>query len=121
VNGRHSDGSLECHPSQQLWVGGATQRCPIWESAELASRDPQAESNGKLSDPSGAEEQGRESAKEPVARREAGCPPATTTKHDELLLENEILSDHRSHATATTQLRGHHDEVEQDEQEVLHA
>jgi hypothetical protein len=58
---------------------------------------------------------------EPVAPRQAGCPPATTPKDDELLLEHEILGHHRSHATVTTQLRGHDGEVEQDEQEVLHA
>ena len=42
-------------------------------------------------------------------------------KHDELLLEHEILSDHRSHATGATQLRDRDGEVEQREQEVLHA
>jgi hypothetical protein len=45
---------------------------------------------------------------------------ATTTKHDELLLEQEILRHHRSDATGATQLRGHDGEVEQGEQEVLH-
>ena len=42
-------------------------------------------------------------------------------KHDELLLEHEILGDHRSHATGATQLRHRDGEVEQREQEVLHA
>ena len=79
------------------------------------------EGDGDLSDASWTEEERPESAEEPVGQRQAGCPPTTTTKHDELLLEQEILRDHRSHATATTQLRGHDGEVEQDEQEVLHA
>jgi hypothetical protein len=38
-----------------------------------------------------------------------------------LLLEQEILRDHRSHATGATQLRGHDGQVKQCEQEVLHA
>ena len=80
-----------------------------------------AEGDGDLSDASGTEEERPESAEEPVAQRQAGRPPATTTKDDELLLEHEILGDHRSHATGATQLRGHDGEVEQGEQEVLHA
>ena len=50
----------------------------------------------------GAEEEGPESAEEPVTQRQAGRPPPTTTKHDELLLEHEILGDHRSHATGSS-------------------
>src|SRR5476649_1859869 len=80
-----------------------------------------AEGDGDLSDASGAEEERPESAEEPVAHPQTGCPEATTTKDDELLLEQEILRDHRSHATGATQLRGHDGEVEQGEQEVLHA
>jgi hypothetical protein len=38
-----------------------------------------------------------------------------------LLLEDKILSDHPSHATRATELRGHDAEVEQDEQEIFHA
>ena len=38
-----------------------------------------------------------------------------------MLLEQEILRDHRSHATGATQLRGHDGQVQQGEQEVLHA
>jgi hypothetical protein len=80
-----------------------------------------AEGDGDPSNASGAEEKRPESAQEPVAQRQAWRPPATTTKHDELLLEHEILGDHRSHATGATQLRGHDREVEQGEQEVPHA
>ena len=39
-----------------------------------------------------------------------------TTKHDELLLEQEILRDHHSHATGARQLRDHDSEVEQGSQ-----
>ena len=44
-----------------------------------------------------------------------------TAQNDQLLLEQEILRDHRSHATGATQLRGHDGQVKQREQEVLHA
>jgi hypothetical protein len=46
---------------------------------------------------------------------------AATAQDHQLLLEEEILRDDRSHATGTAQLRGHHGEVKQSEQEVLHA
>jgi hypothetical protein len=77
--------------------------------------------DGDLVDASGAEEERPESAEEPVAQGQARRPPATTTKDDELLLEHEILGDHRAHATGATQLRDHDSEVEQREQELLHA
>jgi hypothetical protein len=80
-----------------------------------------AQGDGDLSDASSAEEERLKSAEEPVAQRQAGRPPATTTKHDKLLLEEETLSDHRSHATRATQLRGCDNEVERGEQEVPHA
>ena len=80
-----------------------------------------AEGDGDLSDASGAEEERPESAEQPVAQRQVRRPPATTTKDDELLLEQEILRDHRSHATGATQLRGHDGQVQQGEQEILHA
>jgi hypothetical protein len=56
-----------------------------------------------------------------VAQRQVGRPPTSTAQDDQLLLEDEIRSDHRSHATGATQLRGHDSKVEQGEQEVLHA
>ena len=80
-----------------------------------------AESDGDLSDACRAQEERPESAEEALAQRQAGRPPATTTKHDELLLEHEILGDNRSHATGATQLRDRDGEGEQGEQEVLHA
>jgi len=50
-----------------------------------------------------------------------GARRATTAKHDELVLEHEILSDHGSHSTAATQLRARDSEVEPGEPGVLHA
>ena len=49
-----------------------------------------AEGDGDLSDTSEAEEERTESAEEPVAQRQAGRPPATATKHDQLLLERRF-------------------------------
>jgi hypothetical protein len=66
-------------------------------------------------------EEGPQSANQPVAQREVRRPLATTTKNDQLLLEYEILGDHGSHATGATQLPSHNGEVQQSDQEVLHA
>ena len=56
-----------------------------------------------------------------VTRRQAWRPLARTAQDDQLLLEQKILRDHRSHATGATQRRGHDGQVKQGEQEVLHA
>ena len=69
----------------------------------------------------GLREERRQSANQPVAQREVRRPLAPTTKNDQLLLEHEILGDHCSHATGATQLRSHNGEVQQGDQEVLHA
>ena len=74
-----------------------------------------------LSDSSWTEEERPESADQPVAQRQVRRPLASTAQDDQLLLEQEILRDHRSHATGATQLRGHDGQVKQGEQEVLHA
>ena len=55
--------------------------------------------DGGLSDASWTEEERPESTKQPVAQRQVRRPLATTTKNDQLLLEDEILCDYRSHAT----------------------
>ena len=68
--------------------------------------------DAELSDASGTQEKRAESAEQPVPQRQVGRPTATTTKHDKLLLEHKVLSNHRSHATRTTELRGHDGEVE---------
>jgi hypothetical protein len=55
----------------------------------------------------GTEEERPESAEQPVARHQSGRSPATPTQDDQLLLEHEILGDHRADATRATQLGGH--------------
>ena len=74
-----------------------------------------------FSDASSTEENRPESAQQPVARCQVRRPLASTAQDDQLLLEQEILHDHRSHATGATHLRGHDGQVQQAEQEVLHA
>ena len=49
------------------------------------------------------------------------APLARTAQDDQLLLEQKILRDHRSHATGATQRRGHDGPVKQGEQEGFHA
>src|SRR5215831_4164919 len=80
-----------------------------------------AESDGELSNSAWIEEERPESAEQPVAQRQIRRPLASTAQDDQLLLEDEILRDHRSHATGATQLRGHDGQVKQGEQDVLHA
>ena len=80
-----------------------------------------ADGDGDLSDASWTEEERPESADQPVAQRQVRRPLASTAQDDQLLLEQEILRDHRSHATGATQLRGHDGQVKQGEQEFLHA
>src|SRR4029434_281320 len=69
----------------------------------------------------GREKENPEPKDRPLAQRQVGRPPTSPAQDDQLLLEHEILSDHRSHATGATPLRGHDSKVEQGEQEVLHA
>ena len=45
---------------------------------------------------------------------------ARTAQHDQLLLEQEILSDDGSHAAGSAELRGCDGQVKQGEQEILH-
>src|ERR1700736_4571708 len=78
-----------------------------------------AYADGDLSDGSWTEEERPESAEQPVAQRQIRRPLASTAQDDQLLLQQEILRDHGSHATGATQLRGHDGEVKQREQEVL--
>ena len=55
-----------------------------------------------------------------VAPRQVRRALASTAQDDQLLLEQEILRHHRSHATGATQLRGRDGQVQQGEQETLH-
>src|SRR5712692_4726362 len=80
-----------------------------------------AYADGELADSSWTEEERPESAEQPGAQRQVRRPLASTAQDDQLLLEQEILRDHRSHATGATQLRGHDSQVKQGEQEFLHA
>src|SRR5262249_41911526 len=80
-----------------------------------------AERNGDLSNPGSIEEQRPESVEQPVALRQVARPPATTTQNNQSLLEQEILSDDRSHATGATQSCGDDGHVQQREQQILHA
>src|SRR5712692_4155247 len=77
--------------------------------------------DGDLSDASWTEEERPESAEQPVTQRQVRRPLSSTAQDDQLLLEQEILRDHRSQATGATQLCGHDGQVKQGEQEVLHA
>ena len=67
------------------------------------------------------EEERPESAEQSVAWRQVGCPSATTAQHNQLLLEHQILGDHRSDAAGATELGGRDGQVQQDEQQVPHA
>jgi len=74
-----------------------------------------------LSDTFWTEEERPESVEQPVAQRQVRRPLASTAQDDQLLFEQEILCDHRSHATGTAELRDDDGQVEQGEQEALHA
>ena len=80
-----------------------------------------AEDDGDLSDAFWTEEQRPESAQQPVAGRQVRRAPASTTQDDQLLLEQEILHDDRSHAPGATPLRGRDGQVLQGKQEIPHA
>jgi hypothetical protein len=74
-----------------------------------------AYADGDFSDSSWTEEERPQSADQPVAQREVRRPLAITAQDNQLLLESEILRDHRSHATGATQLRRHDSQVKQGE------
>ena len=80
-----------------------------------------AYANGDPSDSFWTEEERPEPAEQPVPQRPVRRPLASTTQDDPLLLQQEILRDHRAHATGAAQLRGHDGQLKQGEQEVLHA
>ena len=62
------------------------------------------------------EDERPESTEQPIPPRQVRRPLASTAQDDQLLLEQEILRDHRSHATRATQLRGYDGQVKQGEQ-----
>jgi hypothetical protein len=55
----------------------------------------------------GLREEGPQCTDQPVSQREVRRSSASTAQDDQLLFEDEILCDDRSHATGATQLRGH--------------
>jgi len=75
-----------------------------------------AYAGGDLSDSSWTEEERPESTEQPVPEGQVRRPLASPAQDDQLLLEEEILRDHRSHDTTATQLRGHNAQVKQGEQ-----
>jgi hypothetical protein len=80
-----------------------------------------ANGEGDVSDASRIEEQRPESAQQPVAPRQIRRALTATTQDDQLLLQQQILRDHRADATGTIQLRRHDGQVQQREQDILHA
>ena len=80
-----------------------------------------AYADGDFSDSSWTEEERPESAEQPVAQRQVRRPLTSTAQDDQLLLEQEILRDHRWNATRATQVRSEDSQVQQREQDVLHA
>ena len=79
-----------------------------------------AHPDGDLPDPSRSEEQRPDSAHQTVSHRQIRCPLVRTAQHDQLLLEQEILSDHGSHSTGAAELRSRDRHVEQREQDLFH-
>ena len=80
-----------------------------------------AHPDGDLADPARTQKQRPESAEEPVAHPEVGRTLSRAAQHDQLLLEQEILSDDGSHAAGSAELRRCDGQVKQGEQEVRHA
>src|SRR6266851_6296868 len=121
------DGLDECRArslrSGLLWAMARREQSVVLATHQrLLKRQKRrrAYGDGDLSDASWTEEERPQSAEQPVAQRQIRRPLASTAQDDQLLLEQEILRDHRSHATRATQLRGHDGQVQQGEQEVLH-
>ena len=80
-----------------------------------------AHPDGHFPDPPGTQKQRPESAQEPIAHRRVRSTPVSAAQHDQLLLEQEILSDDGSHAAGSAELRSCDGQVKQGEQEVRHA
>ena len=80
-----------------------------------------AEGDGDLSDASRSEEERPESAQETVGGCQVRRALASPAQDNELLLEQEILNDDCSHATGATELRRRDGQVQEGEQDVVHA
>ena len=79
-----------------------------------------ADANGDLSEPPRPEKEGPESAEKAVDRGQVRCPLPRSTQDDQLLLQQEILRDHGSHAAGPTELCGRDGQVEQGEHDSFH-
>ena len=79
-----------------------------------------AHADGDLPDPLRTEKQGPDCTQETIADRQVRRPLAWPAQHDQLLLEQEVLSDHGPHAAGSTKLRGRDCQVEQSEQVIFH-
>ena len=79
-----------------------------------------AEGDGDLSHSAWMEAERLESVEQPVTARQGWLPAASAVQDDQLLLQQEILRDHRSYPTGATQPRGHDGQVQQREQEIPH-
>jgi hypothetical protein len=77
-----------------------------------------AEDDGERSNSARSDEQRLESAEHPIAHRQLGRSAARASQDDQLLLEQEIFCDDRSHAAGATQPRGHDGQVQQREQQI---
>lgn len=80
-----------------------------------------AEGDGDPSDAPWAEEERAESAQQPIASRQIWRAFASPAQDDQLLLEEEVLRHHRAHAPGATKPCGHHGQMQEREQEFLHA
>ena len=76
--------------------------------------------NRNLPDSARIEKERPESEQDPIAygqvRRALACPP----EDDQLLLEQEVLSDHRADAAGSAKLRDHNSQMEESEQGSVH-
>ena len=80
-----------------------------------------AQADGDLADPSWTQKQRQEAEEQPIADAEIRRALPRPTQDDELLLEKKILADDRPHAAGAAELRGRDRQVEQREEEMLHA
>ena len=79
-----------------------------------------AHADRDLPDPTRPEKERPEPARDSVAHRQVRRPLARPPEDDQLLLEQEILSDHRADSAWSAELRGRDRQVEEGEQGWVH-
>ena len=94
-----------------LWGAGVSNDPGLPDLMEGQQRG-RAPSDGDLANPSRTQNKRPESAEEPIAHSEVRRTLARTAPHDQLLLEQEILSDDGSPAAGSAELRGCDGQVE---------